>query len=288
MDNTSSTGFSNESIGFNVQLRDFSGPMDLLLHLVHQKEIPIIEVDMCELCSQYLEVISNTKLLDIEIAAEYLVIAATLLAMKSETLLPPSLAEEGSQQMYDPNFFENLRERLIAYERTKAQATSLLQIPQFGLNTFGRGSKEERMVTNEWEQDNFTGDIMHLGGMFVNLLKRVGGGAKSLLVRLEAVSIVQYMVKVVDQLNTKSHLSFSSMVSLLKEQSKEKTQEKDRSTRQGLVIGTFLAMLELVKRGTIQATQTADDISISLSSNVAQTDLSNFNSEFDEVMELAA
>ena len=79
---------------FLVNLEFFSGPMDLLLHLVEQQEVEIENVDLSEVCDQYLKIVERSAELDLERAGEYLVVAATLVARKSEAILPRGNPED--------------------------------------------------------------------------------------------------------------------------------------------------------------------------------------------------
>ena len=150
----SGSGYSGSGASpFAIRLEFFSGPMDLLLHLVHQQEVGIEQVKMSLVAEQYLEIVTrNARYLDLEKASEFLVIAATLLAIKSGSLLP-SLpvpgAEDSRDDWVDTRFFEDLRQRLCAYELTKARAMSLVRCPQLGVDTFNRVDHQALKPTPE-------------------------------------------------------------------------------------------------------------------------------------------
>nr|MBP9838161.1 segregation/condensation protein A [Pseudomonadota bacterium] len=120
---------------FNIDLEFFSGPMDLLLHLVQQQEVSIEQVSMSVITRQYLEIVHRAQFLDIEKASEYLVIAATLLSIKSQSLLPSSDLDSSDlvEEERNEKFYEELREQLKAYQLAKARAQALINTPQLGV-----------------------------------------------------------------------------------------------------------------------------------------------------------
>ncbi len=185
---------------YPVNLAFFSGPMDLLLHLVSQREVSVEEVKMAEVCEQYLEIVSShAEHLDLDQAAEYLVIAATLLSIKSGSLLPSEGEVEDSEDTggFEANrFFEDLRSRLQAYEKTKVRAQSLMKTPQHGFDTFSRVDRKALLPTPEMLAE--PEDMYDLGRVFARLLKRIGKTAETFRVLLEPISIVTYMMKMVD------------------------------------------------------------------------------------------
>lgn len=228
---------------YSVQLDFFSGPLDLLLHLVHQREVSVAEVNMAEICAQYLEIVSSAALIDLDKATEYLVIAATLTAMKSEAILPGEHVTTGDDagESYDPNFFESLRERLKAYEATKQRARRLLEFPQLGQNTFVRGNKEELVQPVEIYAE---GNAESLASMFLRLLKRIGLNSELFHIKLEPVSVVNFMMKIVDRLSSSVKLtSFLSLTRAL--------HSGEKKGPRATVIGSFMAVLELVRRGVV-------------------------------------
>jgi segregation and condensation protein A len=109
-----------------VSLDMFDGPLDLLLHLVRERELDIATVPLAVMAQQYFDYIAVMEILDVELAAEYLVIAATLVFLKSRSLLPPIPSEflsEGEESAEEVE--ERLRRRLIAYSKYKGVAAEL-------------------------------------------------------------------------------------------------------------------------------------------------------------------
>lgn len=109
---------------YQVKLDGFEGPLDLLLHLINQYEIDIYDIPVAQITEQYMHYIHSMQQLELNIASEYLVMAATLLALKSNMLIPKQeIPEEDEAFMEDPR--EELMQRLIEYRKYKVAAQKL-------------------------------------------------------------------------------------------------------------------------------------------------------------------
>lgn len=108
---------------YQVKLPEFEGPLDLLLHLVNELEIDIYDIPVSEITEQYMRYIHTMKIIELNIASEYLVMAATLLEMKSAMLLPKKEIQYEDEYEEDPR--EQLIERLIEYRKYKIAADHL-------------------------------------------------------------------------------------------------------------------------------------------------------------------
>lgn len=106
--------------GYNIHLPVFEGPLDLLLHLIRQNELDIYDIPIAQVTDQYLEYIALMEALDLEVAGEFLVMAATLIEIKARMLLPPDPKSEDTEEGIDPR--TELVERLIDYARFKEAA----------------------------------------------------------------------------------------------------------------------------------------------------------------------
>ncbi|MCC6220762.1 MAG: segregation/condensation protein A [Deltaproteobacteria bacterium] len=273
------TNFSSfQANSFAVHLDCFSGPLDLLLHLVRREEVSIEKVNMSNIADQYLQVIHSAKELDLDLAAEFLVVAATLLAIKSQLLLPASqVAEIADEEAEDSSAYEELRERLRRYEQTKRQAQALRNIPQLGVDTFSR--LDRSLLRPDPEILELSPDPQSLGVMFVKLLERIGETVRSIRIRLEPISVVDFMMRIINTLQghtrplTVVPKTFSGLLSAFRKRSPIKIlatheldgREADIQDRQ-LIVGTFISMLELIKRGFLSASQSGEmsDIDLSL------------------------
>lgn len=289
---------------FAVSMEFFSGPMDLLLHLVRQQELPIEHVRMTEVAERYLAVISQVRLLDLDLASEYLVIAATLLTIKSESLLPANLASDAGELPIEERseaFYEELRARLKAYEETKRRAEELMATPQLGADTFTRIDRRALLPTPEMLAE--PEDVTSLALLFGKLLKRVGKSARSFQVRFDSISVVSYMMKIVDSFSGQrgASLTFASLAQRFARLRRGHFETGDGSNvyRPGtgsselrpsepadrpVLIGAFCAVLELVKRGVLQVAQERESGDISLSLGMVPENELNpaeLSSEFD-------
>lgn len=116
---------------YNFKVEAFEGPLDLLLHLIHRYEIDIYNIPVADITEQYLSYVHTMKELQLDVASEYLVMAATLLQIKSKMLLPKheeDVLDNGDDFIDDPR--QELMERLIEYKKYKQVATELKEREQ--------------------------------------------------------------------------------------------------------------------------------------------------------------
>lgn len=262
---------------YDVNLSFFSGPMDLLLHLVHQQEVPVEKVEMKVICEQYLSIVLQTAEKDLERATEYLVIAATLLSMKSSSLLPSETlsADETQDPGYDVRFFEDLRARLMAYQTCKGRADALRALPQHGVDTFSRNDRRVLIPTAEMIAEEEE-SINSLALAFMGLLKRIGATAKFFKIQLESISVVHYMMRMVERLKKSHNVSFYNF---LKDFSVSTEKNKDLKAN---IIGSFIAILELAKRGVIIVEQEGEQGNFKLNYRLRDNEeVGELFSEFD-------
>jgi len=123
-------------VAYEVKLDQFEGPLDLLLHLVHKNEMDIQDIRIATITAQYLEHLDMMKARNMDVASEFLVMAATLLHLKSRTLLPPSRVEMEDGDGQDPE--EELKARLLEYQRYKEGAQQLEEYPRLFRDVFPR------------------------------------------------------------------------------------------------------------------------------------------------------
>ena len=125
---------------YKITLETFEGPLDLLLHLIRENEIDIYDIPIAKVCEQYLAYLSLMESLDLEVAGEWLVMAATLLEIKSKMLLPEDEGEETEEEKTDPRL--ELVERLIEYEKFKSAAEVFRERETERAKVFVRGAGE--------------------------------------------------------------------------------------------------------------------------------------------------
>lgn len=275
---------SIEPANYDIDLSFFSGPMDLLLHLVSLKEVSIEDVSMSEVLEQYCEIVnSQAHEIDLEKASEYLVIISTLMVIKSKALLPPDIVEvkEDEVDLEYSRFFESLRDKLKAYELTKVRAEALINTPQLGVDTFIRADKNAIEIPSNMIAEGES--LTRLTSLFHSLLKKVGGLGSRLRISIEPVSIVDSMMKIVDTLKSlPSNISSNNtlnLISLLKN-TYSKSEFNSKTTSRNIIMGNFIAILELAKRGVLAVSQKSQSDEIEINLRIKS---SNDNSNFNEI-----
>jgi segregation and condensation protein A len=245
--------------GYSVALDVFEGPLDLLLHLVKKHELSILDIPIAFVTEKYLEYLDAMTGLDIDVAAEYLVMAATLCHIKSRELLPsPEPLEEdaealeaGEEAEIDPR--ADLIKRLLEYQKYKEAANQLGGRPVVGRNVWGRGVPTEDAVSEGVDLDA----IAPLAGFPVHKLieafDRVMRQAKlkvSHNVLIDRLSVSQKIADLTDRLESEGRFAFTSMFSFLRDGVVRTIEE----VRHEAVV-TFLALLEMAKLRLITITQ---------------------------------
>lgn len=247
---------------YNVKVDVFEGPLDLLLHLINKLEIDIYDIPMTEITEQYMMYIHTMQELQLDVASEYLVMAATLLAIKSKMLLPKhedELLDEELIDEYEEDPREELVERLLEYRRYKEAANELKEKeqdrslyftkPPSDLSEYAEEIKSVRLDLNV--------TIYDMLGAFHKLLRRkkLQKPLNTKIARQE-ISIETRMEEILNELkNTNGEINFYHLF--------------PKPIRSHIVV-TFLAILELMKRNDIFVKQEDNfgDIWISLKEGV--------------------
>jgi len=177
-----------------VQLERFEGPLDVLLHLIRSQELDVFDIPLAMITQQYLDILEAQEQLDLEVAGDYLVMASTLMQLKSRMLLPrPETDDEGNA--VDPR--AELAAQLIAYEQYRMLAEELNERPRLGRDVFIRSIFPE---SDEVERPLPEGDLDALLMAFRAVLKRVGGEVRHQIFT-ETMSVRDRMRTVLDRLS---------------------------------------------------------------------------------------
>lgn len=257
---------------FSVNLDLFDGPMDLLLHLVKQHELPIERVSLAAVTEQYMAILDEAVELDFELAGEYLVVAATLLAIKSSILLNKPVEVQLDEEADGPDPEEELLRRLRELERFRASAQQLAERPLLGIDVFAP-IPEPFAPGPPVLRDH---DATLLGRALRRLLDRTPAELRSYIITNDSVPIAARMVQVIERLsNAGGALRFDELCG--------------EPPTVPTIIATFLALLELCKRQAIQVSQSTifGDITISIASSweasasAGQMHAESYTSEFD-------
>jgi segregation and condensation protein A len=218
-----------------VVLESFQGPLDLLLYLIRKHNLDVLDIPMAALTKQYMSYIEVMQQHRLELAAEYLLMAAVLIEIKSRMLLPrpPKVNEEESQE--DPR--AELMRRLLEYEQMKLAAQKLNQIPQAGRDFELVQVLIERTVIERLPNVGVE-DLRHA---WLALLTRARINAHH-KVRREELSVREQMTKVLRHLRDTDFVPFESLF------------EMDAGIP--MLVVTFIAILELAKENLVEITQT--------------------------------
>lgn len=216
-----------------VFLEAFEGPLDLLLYLIKKQNLDILDIPIAEVTRQYMEYVEIMKEISLELAAEYLVMAALLAEIKSRMLLP---RPETQGEEEDPR--AELVRRLQEYERFKQAALDIDKLPRLGRDTFTAIAGTEQLV---FEKPQATLQLKELMLALADVLKRVEL-TKSHQIKMEPLSVRERMTIILDALKGSDFVEFSSLFTLTE-------------GRQGVIV-TFLAMLELLKHNLLEFVQT--------------------------------
>lgn len=218
-----------------VQLEIFEGPLDLLLHLIKKNEVSITDIPIATITEQYLATLEVMQTLNLDVAGEFLVMAATLIHIKSRMLLPVTDTEEDEEEGADPR--AELVRRLLEYQRFKDAADQLERRELLTRDVFVRSAApaEETPAPGFRELSVFE---------LLTALKRVLDRLPKDVVHevlLEKITVREKMTLLLDQLRAQGKILFESLFAEVKSRME--------------VVVTFLAMLELVKVRAIRIFQ---------------------------------
>ena len=223
------------TVDVQVKLDQFEGPLDLLLHLVEKAEVDIYKISIVEITDQYMDILSQSEQLELEIASEFLVMAATLVAIKSRMLLPqPKKQDEANAQTHeewwDPR--EQLVERLLEYKKYKRLGEMLRKREQEWQQYYRRDPVD---LTPYCKSQNPVEGITpdDLLEIFVSLLKKEEEMPFA-SVAYEEVTVEERIKEIEQQLAKNASLTFQQLLA-------------SRKSSKEWVITTFLALLELMK-----------------------------------------
>lgn len=220
---------------FQVKLEMFEGPLDLLLHLIREHQLDILDIPIATITEEYLRTLALMQELDLEVAGEFLLMAATLIHIKSKLLLPPEEAPEGEETPeVDPR--AELVQRLLEYRRYKeaAQSLGILEAEQALLHRRGAPAMELEV------EGPLQVSMFELLRAFREVLHR-SVTPVALEITREELNVGQRILALVDRLAAESPLEFTRLF-------------PERGTRAELIV-TFLALLEMLRRGLVSARQ---------------------------------
>lgn len=245
-------------MSYKVKLNIFEGPLDLLLFLIKRDKIDIYDIPIANVTQQYLDYLELMKMLDLEIAGEFLVMAATLIHIKSKMLLPPEETEEEIEEEEDPR--DELVRRLLEYKKYKEAASQLQTMHEDHKNLFlRRGEGDKGKIVADDGTEYFEASLFDLITAFRKVLTTVPKKTFHKVVK-NAFTVSDKIHEIYHILAKEPKIYFSSLF--------EKAEEKDE------VVVIFLAILELIKMREIFVAQKGpfEDIEIIRNPELVKSD----------------
>ena len=222
--------------GYRVRLELFEGPLDLLLHLIKKNEVDVRDIPIASVTEQYLAYVEMLRHLNLDVAGEFLVMAATLTLIKSRMLLPS--AEPDPEEELDPR--ADLVRQLLEYQRYREAAHSLGDRPRLGRDVFTREPGAEGIEPDGSERPQVRVTMWQLLEAFrAVLLKSRPDPVHEVFA--EPVSLRERVRTMLQTLGVARSVTFESLF--------------DEDAPRSFVIVTFLAVLELMKMGAVEAVQ---------------------------------
>jgi segregation and condensation protein A len=216
-----------------VFLEAFEGPLDLLLYLIRKQNFNILDIPMAAVTRQYLVYVDEIRATNLELAAEYLLMAAMLIEIKSRMLLPPKRQAEGVE-VEDPR--AELVRRLLEYEQIKLAAHKLNAMPQFG-----RDFLRAQVYVEQSLQPRFPDvQVVDLQDAWRDIVKRARLVQHHVISR-EELSVREHMSIILRKLQGRKFLEFEDLF--------------EAARGMPVLVVTFVALLELSKEGLLEVTQ---------------------------------
>lgn len=220
-----------------VFLETFEGPLDLLLYLIRKQNFNVLDIPMAEVTRQYLSYVEQIRTINLELAAEYLLMAAMLIAIKSRMLLPVRKSDSG-EEAEDPR--AELVRRLLEYEQMKLASQKLDALPTLGRDFFGAQAIAD--LTTERVPPSV--NIDDLRNAWLDIIKRAKLNAHHHITR-EQLSVREHMTHILRRL---SDIKFIEFGELFYERLKN-------GATVAVIVVHFLALLELARESLLDITQ---------------------------------
>jgi len=225
---------------YKVKFEVFEGPLDLLLYLIKKEEVDIYEVNLTRLATQFIEYIETLRLLDLEIAGEFLVMAATLMFIKSRELLPvdQQVQVEGEEEGEDPRW--ELIRQLVEYKKFKDAAAQLQVLEAQQENVFPRRPGRPEF-TSEIPAPRPEVSLFDLINAVNSVLKRLDQREVAREIFEDKWTVSAKIEQLMQSLAGRPRLKFSELF--------------EGATSRSEVVCTFLALLELIRLKQLTAVQ---------------------------------
>jgi segregation and condensation protein A len=242
---------------YEIHLDNFSGPLDLLLHLIKKNEMDVYDIPMAEITGQYLSILDAMKTLNLDIAGEFLLMAASLIHVKSKMLLPKLVEESIDEEDDDPR--AELVRRLLEYQKYKEVAGDIEEMPQLNRDLFARYAPEPEIL-EETESEFAAVGLFDLLEALQEVLK-TSPEPRFHEVNLEQLSVTDRINTIMTSLQGQKSIVFNDLFV--------------NGASRNEVIVSFLAILELVRLKMVKFMQNDRFGSIWLFPSVENDDVDN-------------
>ena len=233
-------GFESSADAYRVKLDSFEGPLDLLLHLIRKSEVNIYDIPIALITEQYLGYIKLMEEMNLDVAGEFLVMAATLIHIKSRTLLPrPDPTQDDTDPEEDPR--EALVRRLLEHEKYKAAADMLHDRETLRGAQFGRPDASVAAAAGEAFEPELEVDLFSLLAAFRGVLERASRRPPMVLPP-DQISIEDRIRQLLARLSETEACGFEDLF-------------MDGDGSRAFMIVTFLALLEMIRLKLIRVSQ---------------------------------
>lgn len=220
-----------------VFLEAFEGPLDLLLYLIRRQNLNVLDIPMAQVTDQYLAYVEQIRATNLELAAEYLLMAAMLIEIKSRMLLPVKKAETG-EEVEDPR--AELVRRLLEYERMKLAAQKINELPQLDRDFFSTHVPVQQDRALRWPEVN----LDDLRQAWYEVLQRARLNQRHTITR-EPLSVRDFMTRILRRLQNQRFIEFTDLFN----------EVIAAANGVDVVIINFIALLELAREMLIEITQ---------------------------------
>lgn len=226
-------------MNYKIMIDSFEGPMDLLLNLIEKSKIDIYDIPINTITEQYIDYIYNMEELNLEITSEFILMASTLLQIKSKMLLPKESTDEEEIEE-DPR--EELVLRLLAYKKYRKASEQLRKHEIIESKAFYKPKEDLSVYEEELDMENI--DLSSIIKSINNIITRKG--IKEKIIDIQEIEKEEYTVRectniIVDKLKEKSRFSFNELLNI--------------KTTRSEIVAYFLSVLELIKLKTINIKQ---------------------------------
>lgn len=254
----------------DVTLPIFEGPLDLLLHLVREHKLDIFDIPISFVTEKYMEMVEKMRELNLDIAGEYLLMAATLAHIKSKMLLPRAEVEEADEEEEDGDPRESLVRRLLEYQKYKEAGENLGRQDILGRDVFSREVKPGKVPLDEGDVGYREVSVFKLIEALAGVLSRAKEEVQH-EVELERVSVSARIQELLADLKARGSARFVDLF--------------EKEVHRSRIIVTFLALLEMARLGFLRIHQSAEagpasEIQVSVREEAFDTDPSEVQDDF--------